>query len=96
MKSKTTWLTFLICLNLALLTGFGLAAYTPRAAHAQGAGLGSNYLVVTGEIQNDFDALYLLDLSERTLHSFYFHRGSNNLEYGGYRMLERDFRHSRQ
>ena len=91
---KKTLLTFLVCANLVLLTGIVLFATTPRTAQAQGTGLASNYLVVSAEIQNQFDALYLLDLRERTLHCFYFVKGTNNIEYAGYRDLERDFRNN--
>lgn len=92
---RTTILTLLVCLNLALLTGIVMAATTPRVAHAQATGLSGNYLVVTGEIQDEFDAMYLLDLQHRTLHTFFFRKGTNDMEYAGYRNLERDFRHNR-
>lgn len=91
---KSTWLTILVCLNLALLVGVLLVGYSPRAAQAQGAGLSGNYMVISGEIQDEFDALYMIDLRERTLHSFYFRKGTRDLQYGGYRVLERDFRNN--
>jgi hypothetical protein len=91
---KTTWLTALICLNLVLLTGIILLTTSPRVAHAQQTGLAGNYLVVSGEIQSKFDALYLLDLRERTIHTFYFRKGTNDLQYAGFRNLEIDFRHN--
>lgn len=92
--SKTTTLAILVCVNLVLLTGMLLVGTGPRAAYAQGTGLGSNYLMVTGEVQSDFDALYLLDLRERTLHTFYFRKGTRDLLYAGFRALELDFRHN--
>lgn len=92
---KVSLLTALICLNLLLVTAFVIVGpTTPRSALAQGTGLAGNYLVVAGEIQDQFDALYIIDLSERTLHWFYFERGSNEVKYGGYRSLERDFRNN--
>jgi hypothetical protein len=91
---KRLLLTVLVCANLVLLTGIALFAATPRTALAQGTGLAGNYLVVTGQIQSQFDALYMLDLRERTLHCFYFVKGTNNIEYAGYRDLERDFRNN--
>ena len=93
--NKTTWLTLLVCVNLILLTGIALLASSPRAALAQGTSLAGNYLVVTGEIQNEFDALYLMDLRERMLHTFYFRKGTKDLQYGGFRALEVDFRNNR-
>jgi hypothetical protein len=92
--NKTAWLTLLVCVNVLLLTGIVLFGFAPRTALAQGTGLAGNYMIVTGEIQDQFDALYVLDLHERTLHAFYFQKGSNNLEYAGYRDLERDFRNN--
>jgi hypothetical protein len=92
--TQTTWLTLLICLNLVLATGIIVFGLPPATALGQGAGLASNYLAVTGRVQSDFDALYLVDLRERTLHIFYFIRGGNDLQWAGYRDLERDFRNN--
>ena len=92
--TKTTWLTLLVCVNLVLLTGIVVFGVPPKAALAQGTGLSGNYLVVTGQIQAQFDALYLIDLHERALHVFYFMKGSNELRWAGYRDLERDFRNN--
>ncbi len=89
---KTTLLTLLICLNIMLATALLWCALPPRTAQAQGTGLAGNYVAVTGQIQREFDALYLLDLQQRALHVFYFLKGSNELQYAGFRDLERDFR----
>ncbi len=94
--NKSTWLTLLVCVNLALLTGIVLVGTAPRTAVAQGIGLADNYMAVAGKIQEDFDALYLIDTQERALHTFYFQRGTKQLQYGNYRLLERDFRHNRE
>ena len=93
MKKKML-LTLVLCANLVLLTGIVLLTATPRTALAQGTGLAGNYLLVSGQIQSQFDALYMLDLRERALHCFYFVKGTNNLEYAGFRDLERDFRNN--
>lgn len=93
--NKTTWLTVLVCLNLILLTGLVLVGAGPRTAAAQGTGLAGNYLVVAGEIQDGFDAIYLIDLRERALHYFYFEKGTRRLVWGGGRPLEADFRQNR-
>jgi hypothetical protein len=92
--TKTTWIAALLCVNLVLLTAAILIAVPPKTALAQGTGLAGNYLVVSGQIQSQFDALYLIDLRERTLHVFYFVRGSRDLRWAGYRDLERDFRNN--
>jgi hypothetical protein len=95
--NKNTWLTLLVCVNLILLTGIVLVGTTPRAAQAQGIGLADNYLLVAGQIQSGFDALYIIDTAQRTLHTFYFPQGTKELHYAAPpRLLERDFRHNRE
>lgn len=102
---KTTLLTALVCVNLVLATAIVIVAVPPTAAYAQAAeevppagpppavgALADSYLMVTGQIQSEFDALYVIDMRERTLHTFYFRRGTLKLQYAGYRLLERDFR----
>lgn len=91
--NRTTWLAVLVCVNLVLLAAFIFAATTPRVARAQEGSASENYLCVTGEILDDFDALYVLDMRERTLHTFYFRKGTRELQYAGYRSLEQDLRH---
>lgn len=93
--SKKTCLSLLICLNLLLLTGMILASSSPAAAYAQDTGLAGNYLVVAGEIQDQFDALYVLDTRARNLYAFKYDRGRRVLELIGARDLERDFRNNR-
>ncbi|MBK9120197.1 MAG: hypothetical protein IPM18_11435 [Phycisphaerales bacterium] len=93
---RNTLLSLLVCVNLFLVTALVIFGAPPRTAHAQGAatGLAGNYMVVTGQVQANFDVLYMIDTRERTLHVFYFERGRANLQYAGYRSLERDFRHN--
>lgn len=91
---KNKLFTVLLCLNLILAAALVFHSLPPRTAAAQGTGLGGNFLAVTGEIQSKFDALYLMDLQNRTLHVFYFQKGSQDLQYAGYRDLERDFRNN--
>ncbi len=94
--TRNVWLALLICLNLALLGGIIFVTAPPRTAAAQTAGgLADNYLMVTGQIQSDYEALYVLDMKERMLHTFLFRRGTRDLDYAGYRLLEQDFRHNR-
>ncbi len=95
MKSRNVWIASLLCLNAALLTGLLLATTEPRTALAQATGLAGNYLAVSGEIQDQFDALYILDTRSRVLHAFYYDKGQRRLNYAGNRDLERDFRNNR-
>lgn len=87
-----SFLGLLVCLNLALLTGLLLAGYRPPSAHAQATGLAGNYLVVTGEIQDNYDSVYMINLEDRVLYALYYDRGTRRLELGGARDLEKDFR----
>jgi hypothetical protein len=89
------WVSLLVSLNLVLLTGLLLTAYTPPAAYAQGTGLAGNYLIVAGEIQDQLDALYIVDLRARTLHAFYYDKSDKRIVYSDFRYLERDFRNNK-
>ena len=93
--TKNTWLVLLACVNLVLLTGIVLCSHTPPAAYAQGTSLAGDYMVVAGEIQDQHDALYIIDVRNRLLHVLYFERGRKQLRYAASRDLERDFRHNR-
>jgi len=61
---KKTLIVALMCLNAALVVG--LIAGT-GAEKAYGQVVGANYLVVTGNIYGDYDAIYVLDLATRRL-----------------------------
>ena len=94
--NKTTCISLLVCLNLVILTGIVLVSYSPPAALAQGTSLASDYMVVAGEIQDQHDALYIVDLRNRLLHVLYFDRGRRQLQYAASRDLEQDFRNNRE
>ena len=93
--SKSAAIAALVCANLLLLAALCLSAYSGPRALAQGTGLAKNYLAVSAEIQDQHDALYLLDMRERTLHVFIWDKGRRQLLYSDWRDLERDFRHNR-
>jgi len=93
--SKTTCLALLVCVNLILLTGLVLVSYSPPAAYAQATSLAQDYMVVAGEIQDQHDAIYLVDVRSRVLHVLYFDRGPRQLRYAGWIDLESHFRHNR-
>jgi hypothetical protein len=90
-----TWLSLLVCLNLLLLTALVLCSYSPPAAYAQGTSLAADYMIVAGEIQDQHDALYIIDVKNRVLHALYYDRGQRRLRYAGWRDLELDFRANR-
>jgi hypothetical protein len=98
----SAWISLLICLNVILGTGVVLVATDPTPAYAQDApgatfdtGLAKNYIFITGEIQNKFDALYVLDIKERSLHGFYFDKSTDRIVYSDVRDLEADIRNNR-
>ena len=93
--SKNAWLALLVCVNVGLLAAVCFTAYALPAAAAEGTGLAANYLMVSGEIQDQYDALYLLDQHERTLHAFYWDKARRELLYTDSRDLDRDFRNNR-
>ncbi len=93
--SKNAWLAALICANVLLLMGICLVSYSLPAAKAQGTGLAQHILAVSGEIQDKYDALYILDTRERTLHTFVWDKGRRELQYTDWRDIERDFRNNR-
>jgi hypothetical protein len=93
--NKSTCLALLVCVNLLLLTGIVLCASSPSAAYAQGPGLAQDYMAVAGKVQDGRDALYIIDVRNRTLHVLRYELAQRRLQYGGYQDLERDFRHNR-
>ena len=93
---KALALASLVALNAMLLAAIVMATVPERTAQAQvGGGLAGQYLVVAGEIQDQFDAVYMIDVRARALHAFTFDRGTKQLELGDSRDLERDFRNNR-
>jgi hypothetical protein len=95
MKRKAFWIALLACVNVALLAAIVLVTWQPRQALAQGMGLNGNYLMVTGQIQQGYDALYVIDTRQRTLHAWDYEKGRNTLIYRDMRDLEADFRNNR-
>jgi len=93
--SKRICIGVLVCLNLALLAGIVMATTGPPLALAQATtGLAGRYMVVAGEVQDQYDALYLLDTRSRNLYVFLYDRGRRQLRLSAARDLERDFRHN--
>lgn len=93
--TKNTLLGVLLCANIALAAGILLQTTSPKSALAQvTTGLAGDYLVVAGEVQDQFDAVYLLDVKTQYLHALTWDRGKKELEYVGSRKLDRDFRNN--
>ena len=88
---KQALLVGLICLNAALVVALVFGA-TRTTASAQVVGAAGNYVVVTGQIGSDSDAVYVLDLASRRLAAWKWDRTSKRMvALGRGRELARDF-----
>ncbi|HVP11880.1 MAG TPA: hypothetical protein VMV94_11930 [Phycisphaerae bacterium] len=95
--TKRALIVLLVGVNLVLLATLVLASWPLPAAYAQPAPLGQNYVMVSGQINDQSDALYVVDVPQRRLHVFIPNRDINNRRvfYVGFRDLQRDFRGGR-
>ena len=83
----------LICLNAALVAALVFGAGTQKA---YGQVIGANYLVITGQVNRDNDAVYVLDLATRRLAAWRWDgRRLASVGGGGGRELLRDFNRTR-
>jgi hypothetical protein len=87
-------LVLLVGLNLLLLGAIVLSVYTPPAAYGQAAaGRAGDYLLVSGRIAPNHNAVYLFDLRNRLLHVFRASQGQPlTILPTDTRDLSRDFR----
>ncbi len=90
--SKRSIVTLLVGVNVVLLTLMIVTAWNLPEARAQAAPLASNYLMVSAEINNDHDALYVLDLAARVMYVFEIDRTSRQIVLIDGRDLKQDFR----
>jgi len=81
----------LVCLNAALIVALVFGT-TSRPAYGQVTG--ADYILMTGNISGDYDAVYVLDLATRRLGAWRFDRTRKRLIQGRGRELARDFRRS--
>ena len=80
----------LLVLNVGLLAGIVLSSNEP--AYAQHAYLDTDYILITGQIANDWDAVYIIDLKREELASFRFDRTQKRLIPYRKRNLTTDFK----
>jgi len=92
--SKQTLIAFLVGLNLLLAGALLLSGDVLPAARAQSGGSVGNYLAATAAIDGQqYEILYVLDLSTRRLHAFApTNIQTKRLEHLDERDLEADFR----
>ena len=91
---KQVIIVALVCLNASLLVALVFGTGT-QAVDAQVIGGGTNYIMLTGDIREDYDALYIMDLGKRRLAALKFDK-KGGLARGrlvplGTRELPRDF-----
>jgi hypothetical protein len=92
--NKRTLVTVLVGLNLFLVVTLIFTAYEPPAARAQAIGNAGNFVMLTGEVQESTDVVYLFDLAQRNLHVLTGRRAGVNakLVLLASRSLARDLR----
>lgn len=87
---KQVILVALACLNAGLLVALVFVSSAPPA-EAQTVGGGADYLVMTGAVALNYDALYVLDLTSRQIAAWKYDKKDNALRLVARRSLPRDF-----
>ena len=90
---KRLAIILLVCVNVALLA-LVLGKTLPRA-EAQTMHGASNYLLMTGKLDQDEEILYIIDVAQRRLGAMKWNRTQGRLVTYGARDLTRDFRGAR-
>ena len=89
---KKALIVSLLCLNVALLAALVLGANSPEAkAQVGGARKYTDYIMLTGQIWQDNDAVYVVDMSTKRLASWQFEKTRKRLVPFRVRDLNRDF-----
>ncbi len=92
---KKATIVALACVNVVLLAALVLGAMqTP--AYGQVVGGGRNYMMITGHISDDYDALYVIDLARRRMIGLKFDRTDKELVGIRGRELREDFNRREQ
>lgn len=91
--NKRSWIVLLVGVNLFLLAALLFSVFPGPEAYAQRVGISGNFMIVAGEIQDGYDALYLFDVAERRMHVFTIEKGgAGRLQHRDFRDLKADFR----
>ncbi|MCK4602404.1 MAG: hypothetical protein KAU28_08045 [Phycisphaerae bacterium] len=88
---KRVLIIALVCINVALLTVLVLGTHAPKA-HAQAVRGGTDYVVISGQIGSNWDAVYIIDQAARALATFKFDKSRKRLLPFRMRDLKSDFR----
>ncbi len=87
---KKVLIVSLVGLNLALLAGLVLGVHSP-AARAQTVWRATDYLLFTGNIESDYDAIYVFDMASQKLGAWKFDRTTKRLRPYRTKEVARDF-----
>ena len=87
---KKTIVIALVCVNVALLAW--LVTMAMPTAEAQAYRGGNNYVMVTGQMDANYDAVFVLDLTKRRMAAFRLDQTTKKLVAFGARDLSKDFR----
>ena len=86
---KKAVIVALVCIDVVLLAA--LVGLNVDRAEAQAFRGANDYLMVTGKIDQDFDAVYLLDMGTRKLGAWKFDKQAKQLRPLKNRALTTDF-----
>lgn len=90
---KRSIVMVLVGVNLFLLAALVYSVFPMPAAYGQRVGTAGNFMLVTGEIQSGYDAVYLFDVGERVVYAFTIPKGrSGEIVFQDKRDLKADFR----
>ena len=93
---RTSWpITVLIILNVALVFLLITSIADDQTAHAQVRGGGRDYVVAVGEVQTNFQTLYVIDLSSQRLAALVVDQAGKKAKVVDGRDLVEDFSTSR-
>ena len=92
---KRALVVTLVCINAALLLGLVIGV-NASDAKAQGIGARTDYLIMTGHIGRDNDAVYVVDVRRQGMVAFRFDRTKKKLiPLRGVRKLKTDYRRAK-
>lgn len=86
---KKTLIVSLVCVNVVLLAA--VIAVNMGRAEAQILRGGNDYIMVTGKIEQAFDAVFVIDLRTRKLAAWRFDRTTKRMRPYKGRTLKADF-----
>lgn len=88
---KKAVIVTLVGVNAALLLGLMLGVDAPKA-QAQIIGARTDYLVLTGKVSKNLDAVYVIDVGKKRMIALHMDRTQKRLlPFRGARRLDKDF-----